>query len=81
MSNAQTQQAWESVWDQIHDHIDFYFEDGKKDDELISFIYDNENVKEYLWIKIARSKLGEKIAEQAFDNLPEGSEDDPNGDR
>lgn len=75
MSNINSDKAIEKIWDEIDEHIESYFESGDNDNELVRFIYDNPKVHEYVFRAIAESKFGEKIAEKAFNDLPEGEEE------
>ena len=72
MSNIHTDEAWEMIWDNIDAHIDNYFEDHPE--ELDNFIYSNDKVRKALWESIAQSKLGDKIAQEVFNELPDGPE-------
>lgn len=79
MSNVHNDQAWERINEDLNDHIDNYFRDSstsKSDNELLDFLFDNKKCWETVKAYIANSKLGDKIAQEVFENLPEGPETD-----
>lgn len=83
MSNQQNDDNYQRIWDDIDDHIDAYFRDMADDEsneELLEFIFDHKEVWEYLRGKLAGSKIGDKIAQEVFENLPEGPEEDGKSD-
>ena len=65
--------AWENILENIDEHIDDYF-NGEHEAELINFIFTNDKAKEMLWEMIAQSPLGEKIAQKAYEDLPDKSD-------
>lgn len=87
MSDILTDQAWENIWDNIDKHIEEYFrgkyrgldsiEEEERKEMLLEFIWGNDKVWAYLKEAIADSELGKEIAQEAFDNLPEGPEYEP----
>ena len=84
MSEHNTDIAWERINEDLGEHIENYFRDSgteETDKELLDFIWSNNFVWKTLRESIESSKLGEKIAQMVFDNLPDGPEEDSNEDR
>ena len=61
--------AWENILENIDEHIEEYFEDEKKHDELLDFIFTNDQARKVLYEYIADSKLGQKIADKVYEGM------------
>ena len=83
MSEHNNEVLWEKIQDDLGEHIENYFRDSGTEDsdrELLDFIWSDAVVWGALKTWIANSKLGARIAQRVFDNLPDGQEEDTNED-
>ena len=77
MSNIETDKAYEQIWDEIDEHIDNYFRDNgtdATDNELVYYIFGDQELWKIIKNRIAANKLGTKIANAVFEALPDGPE-------
>lgn len=78
MSDNNRDIAWERIQEDLGEHIENYFRDSGTDEtdrELLDFIWDNPRVWDFIKECISNSKLGTKIADKVFDEMPDGEEE------